>query len=57
MNNNNSNSNVSSGIGVGSVIAILISWSINQSVLWCIIHGLFGWLYVIYYLCGFAGKL
>jgi hypothetical protein len=37
------------GIGLGSAIAVAISWSLNQSILWAIIHGLFGWFYVIYY--------
>jgi len=39
----------SMGLGYGSVIAIAISWSVNKSILWCIIHGFFSWLYVIYY--------
>jgi hypothetical protein len=33
----------------GVVMAIVISWSINNSISWAIIHGLFGWAYVIYY--------
>ena len=37
------------GIGLGSAIAVAISWSINKSILWAIIHGLLGWFYVIYY--------
>lgn len=37
------------GIGLGSAIAVAISWSLNKSILWAIIHGLFGWLYVVYY--------
>jgi len=37
------------GIGLGSVIAVAISWSLNKSILWAIIHGLFGWFYVVYY--------
>ncbi|HEY3440564.1 MAG TPA: hypothetical protein VGK29_07430 [Paludibaculum sp.] len=37
------------GIGLGSAIAVAISWSIHKSILWAIIHGLFGWLYVVYY--------
>ncbi|WP_162832183.1 hypothetical protein [Clostridium hydrogeniformans] len=41
---------IKSGITFGSCLAITISWSLNQSVLWAIIHGLFSWLYVIYYL-------
>ena len=39
----------SDGISLGSAIAVTISWSLYQSVLWAIIHGFFGWLYVIYY--------
>lgn len=37
-------------IGVGNIIAMIISWHLNHSILWMILHGLFGWLYVIYYL-------
>lgn len=37
-----------SGVGLGTVIAVVISWSRNKSVLWAIIHGILGWLYVIY---------
>jgi hypothetical protein len=36
------------GIGLGTIIAVVVSWSRNKSVLWAIIHGLLGWLYVIY---------
>jgi hypothetical protein len=39
----------SSGIGLGSAIAVSISWSVNKSILWAILHGVFSWLYVIYY--------
>jgi hypothetical protein len=38
-----------SGITFGSALSIAISWSVNKSILWAIIHGLFGWFYVIYY--------
>jgi hypothetical protein len=37
------------GIGLGSAIAVAISWSLHQSILWAIIHGFFGWFYIIYY--------
>lgn len=43
---------VKNSIGFGSVLAITISWSQNKSIFWAIIHGLFGWLYVIYYYLG-----
>ena len=39
----------SSGITFGSALAMVLSFSINKSVLWAIIHGLFSWFYVIYY--------
>jgi hypothetical protein len=37
------------GIGLGSAIAVAISWSLHQSIVWAIVHGFFGWFYVIYY--------
>ena len=37
------------GIGFGACLAMVISWSLHQSVLWAIIHGFFGWFYVAYY--------
>jgi hypothetical protein len=37
------------GIGLGSAIAVAVSWSINKSLVWAIIHGVLGWLYVIYF--------
>ncbi|MFU8860173.1 MAG: hypothetical protein ACNA8K_07095 [Cyclonatronaceae bacterium] len=40
---------VKGGITFGTVLAVTISWSANQSLLWAIIHGILGWLYVIYY--------
>jgi hypothetical protein len=36
------------GVGFGSALAIAISYTDNHSILWAIIHGIFGWLYVIY---------
>jgi hypothetical protein len=35
------------GIGFGSALAITISYSANHSILWAIIQGILGWLYVI----------
>lgn len=37
------------GIGFGTALAITISWSTHKSIVWAILHGLFSWLYVIYY--------
>jgi hypothetical protein len=38
------------GIGFGNALAITISWSLWHSVLWAVIHGIFSWFYVAYYL-------
>ena len=40
---------IQGGVGLGSVIAVVASWSRNESILWAILHGIFGWLYVIYF--------
>lgn len=39
---------VGPSIGLGTIIAVVVSWSRNKSILWAIIHGILGWLYVIY---------
>jgi ABC-type Fe3+-siderophore transport system permease subunit len=36
------------GVGLGTIIAVVVSWSRNKSILWAIIHGILGWVYVIY---------
>jgi hypothetical protein len=43
------NNVITTGVGLGSVIAVVTSWSRNSSILWAILHGIFGWLYVIYF--------
>ena len=40
---------VREGISFGSALAIVISYTAHQSVLWAILHGILSWLYVIYY--------
>lgn len=45
----NSSSAIRSGVGLGSVIAVVVSWSRNKSILWAILHGILSWLYVIYF--------
>jgi hypothetical protein len=37
------------GISFGSALAIAISFTTNHSILWAILHGIFSWLYVIYF--------
>ena len=41
---------VGTGIGFGTVLAIILSWSANKSILLAIIHGLLSWIYVIYFI-------
>lgn len=40
----------SGGLGIGGVLAIVLSWQRNQSILWAIVHAILGWFYVFYYL-------
>ena len=40
---------VKDGIGIGSAIAIVVSWDRNKSILYALLHGILGWLYVIYF--------
>jgi len=41
---------VRNGIGIGSVIAVVVSWDRNKSILYALLHGILGWLYVIYFI-------
>jgi hypothetical protein len=43
------NTAISGGIGLGSVLAVIVSWERNKSVLLAFLHGIFSWLYVIYF--------
>ena len=36
------------GIGLGTIIAVVVSWNRNKSILLAILAGILGWLYVIY---------
>lgn len=45
---------VSGGISFGTSLAMVISWSVNHSLWWAILHGVFGWCYVIYYALGYG---
>lgn len=46
-----SSSVTSAGIGFGCALAITISWHAYQSLGWAILHGFFGWFYVLYWAC------
>jgi hypothetical protein len=34
---------------MGVPLAMIISWSVNKSILWAMLHGIFSWFYVVYY--------
>ncbi len=37
------------GVGFGSAVAIAVSYVNNHSLLWAIIDGILGWIYVVYF--------
>ncbi|MDF3047398.1 MAG: hypothetical protein K0R73_516 [Candidatus Midichloriaceae bacterium] len=37
------------GISFGTALAIAISFNKHRSIIWAIVHGFFGWFYVLYY--------
>lgn len=37
-------------IGFGAALAIVMSWTANHAFIWALIHGVLGWIYVVYYL-------
>ena len=59
MSDNKRNTEVKVGagatIGFGTVLAVTLSWAANHAIGWALIHGLLGWLYVIYYLLSHEG--
>ncbi|WP_170300325.1 hypothetical protein [Solidesulfovibrio aerotolerans] len=36
------------GVGFGSALAMAVSFTLNKSIAWAIIHGILGWIYVFY---------
>ena len=38
------------GFGMGACLAMIISYAKWQSIGWAIVHGMFNWAYVIYYI-------
>ena len=48
--NTNVTKNVGESVGFGAVLAMIISYVKWQSIGWAILHGVFNWGYVIYYI-------
>ena len=40
---------VSTGISMGTALAMILSYSVNKSIIWAIVHGFLSWLYVLYF--------
>ena len=38
------------GFGFGTIVACILSWTTWHSILWLIVNGFFGWVYVIWWL-------
>ncbi len=34
---------------IGAVLAALLSWGVNHSIVWALVHAFFSWFYVIYH--------
>lgn len=34
---------------IGAVLAALLSWKVNGSILWALVHAFLSWFYVIYH--------
>ena len=41
---------VKTGVSFGSALAMVISYTAWHSIGWAILHGIFSWIYVIYYI-------
>lgn len=39
-----------SGLGLGTILAVVVSYDLYKNVFWAFLHGLLGWIYIIYYL-------
>ena len=37
------------GITMGSALSMILSYSVNKSILWAVVHGILSWFYVIYF--------
>jgi hypothetical protein len=44
----NQTSGAAAGIGFGSALAMILSFELNHSILWAIVHGICSWFYVLY---------
>ncbi len=38
----------SGGWGITSILALILSWLLNHSVGWCVLHFFLGWIYLLW---------
>lgn len=36
-------------LSMGSALAMIMSWSLHKHIGWAMLHGFFGWFYVLFY--------
>ena len=57
--NNNNSVRTGSGLTVSGLVGILLagylSFTLNNPIVWVVLHSLFGWLYILYLCLGFGG--
>ena len=41
---------------VGAGMAAWVSWQLNHSIIWCGVHAICGWLYLLYICLGCSGQ-
>lgn len=46
----NKSNTTKTGVSLGCVIAVVLSFCKWHSIGWVIVHGILGWIYVVYYL-------
>jgi len=44
-----SKSSAEHGVTFGCCLAMVLSYAVNKSILWAIVHGVCSWFYVIYF--------
>jgi len=54
---NSRNASTGGGITLGALLAVVLSWSVNHSVVWCILHFFCSWFYVIYWLIEYSDRI
>lgn len=50
-------STTTAGVSFGSALAIAISITSWKSIWWALLHGIFSWFYVIYYLIVYGATI